>query len=173
MNLEQKIPFKIIPTSTQLMNFSFFQLMVGEVFQSNLSGNNSLMIGTDEGKIMILKTDNQTKLEVKKKRDQIYVGKELKFKKKKISNVLESKGSVITSMECSDLTMFGKKDLIVGDSEGFCTIFSEEKILLRKKISENSISSICVHKDFCNTPFFFIFAPKSNQSKHSMQSQQT
>ena len=47
--------------------------------------------------------------------------------------------------------MSGRQDLLVGDSSGSVTLFSNGDILARKKLFSSAVTSINIHRDHCNS----------------------
>jgi hypothetical protein len=64
----------------------------------------------------------------------------------------------VQCLHLHNVTKFGSTDLIVGDSKGTLTIFSNEQILNRRILSHGSITSLTVDEDFgmCNTCILLI-----------------
>ncbi|KAK2169609.1 hypothetical protein LSH36_8g01061 [Paralvinella palmiformis] len=60
---------------------------------------------------------------------------------------LESKGGPIQTLMIHDVTKLAHNDIIVADSRGMVTIFSNEQILTRKAVSEHCIQCIGIQKD--------------------------
>ena len=50
-------------------------------------------------------------------------------------------------MQLENLTNFKSTDVVVGDSRGMLTIFTNNQILSRRSLLENSISSISIERD--------------------------
>ena len=50
---------------------------------------------------------------------------------------LESKGGPIQAVALHDVTRLGNKDVVVTDSRGMVTVFSNEQILTRRAVSQH------------------------------------
>ncbi|KAK3715064.1 hypothetical protein QZH41_012133, partial [Actinostola sp. cb2023] len=61
---------------------------------------------------------------------------------------LESKGGPVQCLHLHNVTKFGSTDLIVGDSKGTLTIFSNEQILNRRILSQGCITTLTVDVDY-------------------------
>lgn len=59
----------------------------------------------------------------------------------------ETKGGPIQALLVSDVTKLNTEDLVIGDSRGIVTVFSNGQILERKVASEHCILCLEVEKD--------------------------
>jgi hypothetical protein len=64
-----------------------------------------------------------------------------------VQTCLETKGGPIQTAAIHNVTKFVSNDLIVGDSRGMLTVFSNGQILSRQTLSDNSIQCLQVEED--------------------------
>jgi hypothetical protein len=61
-------------------------------------------------------------------------------------SVFETKGGCVQAIQFQDLTKFGGQDLIVGDSDGGITVFSNSEILSKRTLS-SSVTNLVIDND--------------------------
>ena len=59
----------------------------------------------------------------------------------------ETKGGPIQSLVVHDVTKLSSRDIVIGDSRGFVTVFCNEQILARKVITDRCICSLLLDSD--------------------------
>jgi len=100
------------------MPFCVTSIAVGQAFKYNL---NKLLMGTDDGRVIIYSNKNE-------------------------EAVLETKGTAIQIIVVHDVTKFGSLDITVGDAAGVVTLFSNHRILNRSTLS-HSITAMIADTD--------------------------
>lgn len=111
------------------LNQSFNSLKLDRIFRSP---NPLLIVGHEDGIVRTYELpspDNEILKEVKQK------------------SSFETKGGPIQALLVSDVTKLNSEDLVVGDSRGVITVFSNGQILERKVASEYCILCLEVEKD--------------------------
>lgn len=68
-----------------------------------------------------------------------------------LRSVLDSKGGPIQALSVHNVTRFSSNDVLVADSQGTVTVFCNEQILHRKRISDSSINCLQVEQDACKS----------------------
>ncbi|XP_014666633.1 PREDICTED: uncharacterized protein LOC106808427 isoform X2 [Priapulus caudatus] len=116
------------------LDHNFNTLNVASVFRH--SGLH-LIVGCEDGTIRIYNLPlQQTKNSIKKFAFCL-----------QLKSQLDSKGGPIQMMAVHDVTRFSSNDLLVADSHGTLTVFCNEQILHRQRLSDSSINCLQVEQD--------------------------
>ncbi|KXJ19091.1 uncharacterized protein LOC110231309 [Exaiptasia diaphana] len=113
--------------SEHKMDHNFNALLVGKPFRYT---DLCVITGGDDGTIRVFTTKNNLR----------------NWNLEEISK-LESKGGPVQCLHLHNVTKFGSCDMIVGDSKGTLTIFSNEQILNRRILSQDCIIALTVDVD--------------------------
>eukprot|EP01102_Stenamoeba_stenopodia_P004577 TRINITY_DN1487_c0_g1_i1.p1 TRINITY_DN1487_c0_g1~~TRINITY_DN1487_c0_g1_i1.p1 ORF type:complete len:385 (-),score=83.92 TRINITY_DN1487_c0_g1_i1:1209-2363(-) len=118
--------------------FAFSTLLIGKPFRES---STSLLVGTTDGKVRILE------------------GQQNDAHKQQQKEMLETKGSCVQALLLFDVAKFGSNDLLVGDSDGNITIFSDNEILSKFTLS-NAVTSLEIDRD-ANNNYSIVAGDKS------------
>jgi len=117
--------------SSVTLDYGFNVLRVGNVFKTTAP---ALVTGSEDGVLRVLKVlVNETSKNIS--------GIEMTGSK------LETKAGPIQAICLENLTNFNAVDVVVGDSKGMLTILTNNQILSRRGLLQDSILSIAIEKD--------------------------